>query len=90
MLSAPQPTIEAAQALHVDELFNPAAVFGTPEGFVYGRIREMESPPHETAIQVERVTGYHMVAHCDPLLQVWMPYNARRIEPSIHDWQVAD
>lgn len=74
LLSPPQPTIEAAQAMHDDELFNPAAVFETPDGFVYGRIREMNTPPHETALGVKAAAGYTLVAYCDPLFSIWRRY----------------
>lgn len=74
MLSAPQPTISEAKALHEDGLFNPAAVFDTGNGFVYGRLREMNCPPHETATAIEQVNGYKMVAYCDPLLNIWKTY----------------
>ena len=74
MLSAPKTTIAEAQALHEDALFNPAAVFDSGDGFVYGRIREMDAPPHETAAAIERINGYKMVAYCDPLLGIWREY----------------
>jgi hypothetical protein len=73
--SEPQPAIEAAQALHVYELFNPAAVFATDEGYVYGRIREMARPPHETARAVREKIGYQLVAYCAPLLNIWRAYD---------------
>lgn len=73
--SLPQTTIEAAQALHEDDLFNPAAIFETPEGrFVYGRIKETSIPPVETAEAIEKINGYRMVAYCTPLLNIWKTF----------------
>lgn len=75
MLSEPQETIEAAQALHVDELFNPAAVFRDKDGsYRYARLRDMQTwPPHATA-QAMQAHGLVMVACCDPLLNIWKAY----------------
>lgn len=74
--SGPRPTIEAAQALHTYELFNCAAIFETPDGaFVYGQIREMDSPPHKTALAIQTTIGYRMVAYHGALIDVWQPYN---------------
>ena len=76
LFSAPQPTIEAAQALHTYELFNCAAVLQTPDGtFVYGLLREMDSPPHRSAQAVEAACGYKMVAYHGALLPVWQEYH---------------
>ena len=72
--SEPQPTIEAAAALHEYDLFNPAAVFDTDKGYVYGRIREMESPPHKTAQAIKDATGYTLVIHHGALINVWRTY----------------
>ena len=77
LLSEKQLTIAAAEALHTEELFNPAAVFDTGEGFVYGRLREMECPPHETARAIEKMNGYKMVTYCDPLLNTWHRYEPK-------------
>ena len=72
--SAPQPTIEAAQAFHTYELFNCGAVFQTPEGYVYGQIREMDSPPRKTAEAVQATVGYTMVSYHGALLDVWQAF----------------
>lgn len=72
--SRPQPTIEAAQALHEYEFFNCAAVFDTGKGFVYARIREMDSPPRETAKAIKDVAGYTLVSYHGALLDVWQEY----------------
>ncbi len=69
----PQPTIEAAQALYQYDIFKPAAVFQTADGYVLGYMREMAWPPHEAA-QALKQRGFEMVACCDPLLGVWKPY----------------
>lgn len=67
LFSDPQPTIAAAVALHVDELFNPAAVFQTADGFVYARLHTMaadeDAPP--------QIDGHTLVAHCDAVLGLW-------------------
>lgn len=66
LFSAPQPTVVQAVGLHVDQLFNPAAVFQTEEGFVYCRLHTMEEaglPPS--------IPGYALIATCDALLGVW-------------------
>lgn len=73
--SAPQKTIEAAQAYHTYELFNCAAVFERADGmFVYGQIREMESPPYKTARLVQDTVGYRMVSYHGALIDVWRPF----------------
>ncbi len=77
--SEPQPTVEAAQSFHEYELFNPGAVFDTGAGFVYARIREMESPPRETARAILDATGYTLVAHHGALLPVWQEYKEQPI-----------
>lgn len=75
ILSEPQPTIEAAQALHVDQLFNNAAVFQTAGGaYVYGCLRDRREWPPHTAAQRMAELGYTMVSVCDPLFQMWKPY----------------
>lgn len=71
--SAPQPTIERAAELHEYALFNPAAIFQTAGGYVYGRIREMESPPRKTAEAMQPL-GYTLVAYHGPLINVWRSY----------------
>lgn len=71
--SDPQPSIEAAAALHEYRLFNPAAVFATDRGYVYGSIREMDSPPHKTAAAL-RTHGYTLVVYHGPLVNVWRTY----------------
>ena len=71
--SAPQPTIEQATRLHTYGLFNPAAIFQAGDSFVYGRIREMDSPPHRTA-EAMRPLGYVLVAYHGPLINVWRSY----------------
>lgn len=74
LFSAPQPTVAAAVALHVDELFNPAAVWKTEEGFVYARLHTMEG--REPTAGVSSLPGYTLAATCDALLGVW------RLEPA--------
>lgn len=73
-LSAPQPSIEQAAELHEYGLFNPAAIFQAADGaYIYGRIREMDSPPHRTA-EAMRPLGYALVAYHGPLINVWRSY----------------
>ncbi len=72
--SEPQPTIEAAAALHEYGLFNPAGVFDTGNGYVYGLLREMDSPPHKTAQAIKDATGYTLVIYHDALINVWRTY----------------
>lgn len=72
-LSTPQPTIESAAQLHGYDLFNPAAIFQVGDSFVYGLIREMDSPPHKTAESM-RPLGYTLVAYHGPLINVWRSY----------------
>lgn len=72
--STPQPTIAACQALHEYEFFDPAAIFETNTGYVYGRIREMDSPPHQTAQAVQKAVGYKLTAYHGPLINVWRSY----------------
>lgn len=71
--SAPQPTIERAAQFHEYALFNPAAIFQAEGGFVYGLIREMDSPPHKTAAAMKPL-GYVLVAYHGPLIDVWRSY----------------
>lgn len=78
-LSAPQPTIEGAAELHTYKLFNPAAIFQVEGGaYVYGQIREMDSPPHKTAAAM-RSLGYALVAYHGPLINVWRSYPDDRV-----------
>lgn len=73
--STPKATIEEAQAVYEPALFNPAAVFKTPDGFVMGLLRDLHDwPPHKAAQAIRDATGYVMVSHCDPILSVWQPY----------------
>lgn len=75
MFSAIKPTIEEAQALYRPDLFNPAAVFQTPDGYVMGLLRDLNDwPPHKAAVGIEIATGYRMVSCCDPLMSIWQPY----------------
>ena len=76
MFSATTATVEEAQALYRPELFNPAAVFKTPDGYVMGLLRDQNDwPPHKAAAAIEAATGYRMVAFCDPLgMSIWQPY----------------
>ncbi len=69
LFSAPQDTVAKAVALHVDQLFNPAAVFQTDQGYVYARIHTMEG--RSTGAAVAIIPGYTLVATCDALLGVW-------------------
>jgi hypothetical protein len=71
----PKATIEEAQADYEPALFNPAAVFETPDGYVMGLLRDLSDwPPHKAAQALLDTTGYKMVSCCDPLLSVWKPY----------------
>ena len=70
-------TIEQAQEWYKYDLFNPAAIFELPSGgFVLGYIREQNCPPHQTALNIKKLTGYQMVSYCDPLLGVWSKYES--------------
>lgn len=72
--SPPQPTIEQAAQLHEYALFSPAAIFQVESGaYVYGLIREMESPPQKTAESM-RPLSYTLVAYHGPLINVWRSY----------------
>lgn len=72
LFSDPQPTLAAAIALHIDALFNPAAVFQAPLGYVYCRLRSQDGGrPTAAAETVKAALGYTLAAWCDPLLGVW-------------------
>lgn len=72
--SEPQSTVEQAQSLYEYEIFVPAAVFKTPNGFVMGLIREQSIVPNETAKQIKEITGFEMVSHSDPITGIWKLY----------------
>lgn len=76
IFSEVQLTIEAAQALHEDDLFNCGAVFQTNAGYVYARIRDTKTPPHGAARAVKDLTGYTMVSYHGPLLNIWKKYTS--------------
>lgn len=69
----PQKTIEEAQSFYEYGIFKPAAIFKKGAGFHLAYIREMNTPPRETAQALEKF-GYKMVACADPLLGVWKPH----------------
>lgn len=77
--STPQDTKEAAISLYEYQLFNPAAVFKTPQGkFVLGKLKPhlwTEDYVKQVAIQMQHLLQYEMVAHCPPLIHNWKDFD---------------
>ncbi len=75
IFSEPQTTIKAAQELHKNDIFKPAAVFRTQDNkFVMAELRVQEwSMPWlaKAAAAIKKATGNQLVAFSDPLMGIW-------------------